>query len=112
MALENLKLASLDLLDDGRVAIAWQKQLARAVQDCLDRPGESAARKVTLEFQVIPVQEPDGSADNVRGEFQVKSSIPNQRSKPYEFTANKSGHLVFNVHSPEVIDQKTIFDDE
>lgn len=42
-----LSLESLEHLDDGRVAVAFQHELKRAVQDCIDRPIPDEIERVT-----------------------------------------------------------------
>ena len=34
MAVHELTLSKLDVLDDGRITVAWQQALKRAVADC------------------------------------------------------------------------------
>ena len=54
MPFVELDLASLQDLDDGRVAVAFQHELKRAVQDCIDRPADKKPRTVTLELAIKP----------------------------------------------------------
>lgn len=49
MPLVQLTLESINDLDDGRVAVAFMQELRRAVTDCMDRPGDTTARSVSLE---------------------------------------------------------------
>ena len=51
MALQKLTLVSVKNLDPGG-ALAVEKLLSRAALDCIDRPADNAARKVTLEFEL------------------------------------------------------------
>jgi hypothetical protein len=46
--LTKLTLESVKDLDMGTVAVAFQRHLERAVQDCLDRPGDLRLRPVHL----------------------------------------------------------------
>lgn len=111
MALLQLDLASLNDLDDGRVAVAFMHELKRAVSDCIDRPGDKNARTVSLELKITPVVDADsGQCEEAHGEFQIKSKVPQRKSKTYSFGIRKGGMLAFNSNSPEQVDQRTIFD--
>lgn len=110
MPIVELNLANLNDLDDGRVATAFLHELRRVVQDCMDRPGDKSARKVTLEFTLKPVIDEGGSCEAAEGDFKIKSTVPVRKSKTYSFGVNKKGHLSYSTNSPENIDQLT-FDD-
>lgn len=115
MALQKLNLNSIKRLHDGRIAIAFQRQVERVVQDCLDRPGDGTARKVTLEFHFKPIPAADslggdGLCDRVEGYVEIKSKVPVLRSAPCDFRANTKGELIFNTNSTANFDQRTIDD--
>ncbi|MCC7333577.1 MAG: hypothetical protein IT422_00680 [Pirellulaceae bacterium] len=113
MPFVELSLDSLSELDDGRVAKAFQHELKRAVQDCIDRPGDKKPRAVTLELSLTPITvNNDGmvETEGCDGEFQIRSKVPTRKSKTYSFRANKKGHLAYSSNSPESVDQTT-FDD-
>lgn len=108
-----LDLASLDKLDDGRVSVAFAHELKRAVQDCMDRPGDKKPRIVTLEFSLKPVCSTEGGVvemDGADGDFKIKSKVPTRQTKTYSFRANKRGQLAFSSESPENADQTTFND--
>lgn len=108
-----LTLTSLEDLDDGRVAAAFAHEMKRAVQDCMDRPGDKKPRVVTLELKLTPVAETQGGlveCSGAHGEFSIKSKVPERRSKTYQFNANKKGQLSYSSNSPDNPDQTT-FDD-
>lgn len=108
-----LDLRSLENLDDGRVSVAFAHELKRAVQDCMDRPGDKKPRKVTLEFSLTPVCSAEGGVvemEGADGDFTIKSKVPERKSKTYSFRANKRGQLAFASESPDSVDQTT-FDD-
>lgn len=108
-----LNLGSLESLDDGRVAVAFQHELKRAVQDCIDRPADKKPRTVTLELSIKPVVSPDSSIvemEGADGEFTIKSKVPTRKSKTYSFRSNKHGQLAFSSESPENADQLTFSD--
>lgn len=108
-----LTLAALKELDDGRVSVAFDHEIKRAVQDCMSRPGDKKPRTVTLELTLTPITaNNDGlvETEGCHGEFAIKSKVPTRKSKTYEFKANKAGHLSYSSNSPEAVDQTT-FDD-
>ena len=80
------------------------------VLDCIDRPGDTSARKVALVFALKPVIAEDGTCECAKGDFKIKSTVPERKSKNYEFNVNKKGHLLYSTTSPEAVDQTT-FDD-
>ena len=113
MPFVELSLTSLTDLDDGRVSKAFQHELKRAVQDCMDRPADKNARTITLELNITPVVSTDSGiieCEGAHGEFSIKSKVPTRKSKTYEFRANKNGQLAYSTNSPESADQTT-FDD-
>lgn len=108
--LQQLKLETLDQLDDGRVAIAFAQNLKSIIQDCMDRPGDKRPRKVTLVLSAVPQVANDGSCEGISTEFEIKQTRPNQRSKAYSLAANKAGHLIFSSTNAEDVRQTTIHD--
>lgn len=113
MPFVELNLASLQDLDDGRVAVAFQHEMKRAVQDCIDRPADKKPRTVTLELAIKPIVSPDSSIvemEGADGEFTIKSKVPTRKSKTYNFRSNKHGQLAFSSESPENADQTTFAD--
>ncbi len=107
-----MTLKTLHLLDYGKAAEALQTHLRRAAVDCLDRPGDAKARKVTLQFEIVPVLEPDGDCTEVRVTIQAISKMPTHCTKPYSMALRKNGSLGFSEDSPENVGQTTIFDGE
>ncbi len=113
MPFMELNLKSLETLDDGRVAAAFQHELKRAVQDCIDRPADKKPRTVTLELSIKPIVAPDSSIiemEGADGEFTIKSKVPTRKSKTYNFRSNKHGQLAFSSESPENAEQTTFED--
>jgi len=105
-----LTLDNLKDLDDGRVMVAFAQELRRAVMDCMDRPGETQARTVALEFAVSPVVGEEGMCEEARGDFKIKSKVPVRKTKSYSFAVNKRGDLAFSSNSPDNVNQTTIHD--
>ena len=110
MATKQLTLDALKDFDLGKVDVAFQQALRAAAQDCIDRPGETKARSVTLAFAMAPIVEVEGHCDSVKAEFQIQTTLPKKVSKRYEFFVDKRGNLSFSEHAPDSRDQLT-FDD-
>lgn len=110
MPLVQLTLESINDLDDGRVAVAFMQELRRAVTDCMDRPGDTTARSVSLEFKIKPVIGDEGQCEGANGEFEIKSKVPTRKSKTYSFGTNTKGHLIYSSNNPTDVGQTT-FDD-
>lgn len=108
MTLIPVTLETIKDLDDGRVAAAFALELKRAVNDCMDRPGDANARNVYLECKLTPVIGDDGQCEGANGEFQIKSKVPTRKSKTYSFGLNKKGFLYFSDESPDNVNQTTI----
>lgn len=108
--LKALTLGSLSDLDLGRPQVAFEAELANAVRDCIDRPGDRAARKVTMTMHLTPIVDDDGDCDEVDVTFVFKTSVPNKQTKPYQMAINKQGRLFFSENHPEDLDQSTIDD--
>ena len=108
MAFLPLNLSTLEELDDGRVAAAFVREIKRVADDMMDRPGDANKRTVALEFTLTPVIDDAGLCDGARGEFQIKSKVPNRKSKTNGFDVRKNGVLAFSVESPTNPDQTTL----
>ena len=112
MSVMPVSLSNLKSLDDGKAAAAFDAHLQRIARDCLDRPGDGTARSVTLQVAVKPIMESDGSCDRVDAQISVKSSVPQHKTKVYNFGLHRNGQLAFSEMSPDNYDQSTIFDDD
>lgn len=102
-----LTLTSLKQLEDGKVVLAFDRELARVVRDCVDRPGDATARKVTLTMIVTP-DAYEGVCEAVNSEFRVQSSVPVRRSRPYHMEVDARGAVLVNPASPEQVNQHTL----
>ena len=110
--LEKFTLGSLSTMDGERIAIAFEQALKRVVQDCDDRPGEKKERTVTLTLAVKPVLDADGMCDDCNVQVAVTDSVPKRKSKVYNMTVRKGGHLVYNNESLDNVEQSTMDFDE
>ncbi len=103
-----LDFRSLADLHDERIAKLLRLHLQKIAQDCMDRPGDPAKRKVTLEFIAEPVLDEHGQCETVKLEIECKSKVPTFRSKKFEMRVTKAGFL-FNKDFPDDIDQPALF---
>ena len=102
-------LTSIEQLDGGRIAEAFKQALQRIASDLHDRPGCADARKVTLDCTFKPqIDVETGDLDSVKTQFQVKDSLPQRKSKVYDFGANRAGHLYFQELDDDNHRQETI----
>ena len=111
MSLQQFSLDNLKDLDGGKAAVAFEHHVRRAALDCIDRPGDNAARKVTLEITLKPVMDPQGECTEVEAQIKASSAVPKHQTKPYSFGLRRGGMLVFNSDSIDAVDQTTIFDE-
>lgn len=112
--LEKFTLASLATIDGERIAIAFEQALKRVANDCDDRPGEKKPRTITLQLSIVPVLDAAGIADDCKVQATITDSVPKRKTRSYDMTMKKGGHLMFHPesvddHSQEVMDFK---DDE
>lgn len=106
--LKSFDLQSLARIDGGRIAIAFEQALRRVVQDCDDRPGEDRARTVTMSLACKPVLDSDGLCEDCDVQISVTDSVPKRKSKIYNMSLRKGGHLLFNDDSLDNVDQETL----
>lgn len=114
MPLQKLSLQTLGELDAGGV-LAFEKLLSRAASDCLDRPNDPTARKITLELEVTPVLEQDLTCSEAKIRFHATAKLPAYRTKERSLGVRQSqggGMLVFNPDSPDNVHQSTLLPDE
>ena len=103
-----LSLKTIEDMDFGKVAVAFNHHLGRAVEDCMDRPADKKPRKIILTGELTPQIDQTGDCTDVAVEFKVRSTVPEHRSKTFVCRPRKGGHLLFNPESPESIDQQTL----
>lgn len=110
MSIQAFSLDQLENLDLGKASAAFNSHIKRIATDCLDRPGDSAPRKVTMEIAVKPVLNDDGTCDRIKLQIQVSSKVPSHRTRVYDMGIRANGMLVFSEDSPTNFDQSTFFD--
>lgn len=106
-----LDFTNLAHLDEGRINKVLAMHLSRIAGDCINRPGDKTKRKVSLEFTVTPIIEPDtGDCTEAKIEVECKSKVPVHKSKPYAMRVSNRG-FSFNADFPDSIDQKPLFNE-
>jgi hypothetical protein len=96
-----LSLDNLTDLDDGKVQLMFAMELKRALLDCLNRPGEGKARKVSLICAVVPEADEAGNCEGVRVSFDVKSTLPARKTLQYPMGITKAGQAWFSKEEEE-----------
>lgn len=105
--LKELTLATLAEIDGGRLAIAFKQALQRCASDCDDRPGEKKPRTVALQVTVEPRQDQDGMCEDCNVRVTIADNVPKRKSKPYNCSLRKGGHLLFHPESLDDHEQET-----
>lgn len=106
MALAKFDLVTVAEMDGGRIRSGWERLLKRLEDDCKDRPGMKAARKLVLTLFMEPVA--DGQdLESVNVSFDLKDTLPALESKNYNMQS-VAGGLLFNDASPEEVRQRTL----
>jgi hypothetical protein len=107
---EALKLETIPRLDK-KIAVLFDRQMQRICDDCCDRPTDKTARRLTVEFIVEPILDPDNlQCDTVRLTVEAKAKIPVYRTPVYQCLVTNKG-LKFNTDTPEAVDQQPLFDE-
>lgn len=107
MGLEKLTLASLDVIDGGRLREAFEAALKVARLDCYDRPRLDSARKVLLSISLTPVARQDGTLSSIEVQFEVDNKTPKKVSPSFDMLPEQGG-LFFNEMSPDDVRQGTL----
>lgn len=103
----------LALINDGRIDKLLRIMLARAAQDCIDRPNEKGKRKVMLEFEFEPEMNDDGECEKAKCQMQCRSKIPIHRSRKFEMRVGNKG-FSYNQDFPDELDARRLpgFEDQ
>ena len=93
-------------LDQGRLAAAFDQILEIIGKDCIDRPTDARARKLTLTFSVVPKTEYDDETRSVQitgteVDYEMGCKLPSKASKKLGLGIQSNGKMIFNVNSPE-----------
>lgn len=112
-----LTLSTLPKLDFGKIDAAFRAEMDRAVEDCKDRPLESKARKVSINFLLAPkIDKAAGlegnNADEVELQCEVTSTVPKRKTRVYTMRTQQNNGLLFQPDSPDEPDQPGMFKEE
>lgn len=119
MRQEKFSLENLRMLDMGVIGKAFDVEVARVMQDCMDRPLDDKARQVAIVFNITP--KPDTSnvgsgaaidCEHVSVECDITSKVPPRRTKVYEMTPRHDGSAVFHPDEPSDADANLMFDEQ
>lgn len=111
--LVQLNLQHLVLLDP-RIGAMVEADLATIARDCMNRPTDTRARKLVLQFEITPVPDIDPqdsqsvSCDRVQVSLQSKTTLPNRKTAVFPMDVSKGG-MRFNADLPSNLDQQTLF---
>lgn len=108
MSLTQVTLATLPDLEDGKIAVAFDRLLQAAADDCDKRPGDPKPRVVTIKVAVTPAPYPDGTCDKTTTEVEITGKNPPMRSQPISMRLHKGGRLSVNLDSPDDVNQTTM----
>jgi hypothetical protein len=99
MARKILTLAELPRLDGGKVEAAFNLALRKLAEDCDDRPGLDAARKLNFEIELKPTSDDHGVLEGVDLQWSIKPSVPKLQSRKQRLACRvteKGGQLTFD----------------
>lgn len=108
MQLQKLTLASLAEIDGGRLNEAFSQALKRVVDDCEDRPGVKKPRTVSIQLEITPVLDQDGMCDEAKVQGTVVDNVPKRKTKIWDMSLRKGGHLMFRPDSLDDAEQNTM----
>lgn len=97
MALKELSLATLQEAHNRAIAIAFDEELQRVIEDLKNRPNEKKARSLNLQISFTPVADDNDATllDATNITFQVSSSVPKRKSSAITLVPRGNG-LVFS----------------
>lgn len=104
-------LANIHTLDKERYGKAVDLLIKKAIEDCLDRPGDDRPRKLTMQMSFVPVTAAEGRTIECEGAKvvgQAKLAIPNFETKVVDIGVKSTGHGYFNEANPEDHRQGTL----
>ncbi len=115
MSLKVLNLQSMAELSHGSVGVAVDKLIRQAIRDCIDRPGDNRARKLTVQIEFTPTARVDGQSVTCEGAKAIAKArlkTPDYETGVLDLMVRENGSCVFAPASPENAAQATMFDDE
>lgn len=112
MPQQQFNLKNLQNLDFGVINSAFEDAVSRATSDCLERPEDKSARKVTLTFIMKPMMK-NGDLDSIDTAVDFAVSIPKQKTRIYSMepkTVAGKPSLYFHPDLPDEPNGATIMD--
>jgi hypothetical protein len=103
-----LSLETLKDFDVGKARALFDFALRQVVEDMLDRPDETKARKVNLEVTLTPLIIEKGELVEVEVSFAAASKIPARHTAGRPVGVTKQGGLFFSADSPDNPFQRTL----
>lgn len=109
MAMRDIsEIESLGTLDDGRLALSYQRHLQRLIADCENRPMDKTARELTITLKVTPSLVEEGYLSDVNIEGHLKSKVPAHVTRPVNCRVKAKQRAVFNDMAEDNAAQRTI----
>lgn len=100
-----LNFENLKNLNEGRIDKLLKTHLARAAQDCIDRPADKTAREVIMKFTFKPEFDTQTQeAETASCEIECKTRVPVYRTKKFQMRLSNKGFM-YNADFPNAIDQ-------
>ncbi|MBX3435575.1 MAG: hypothetical protein KF847_19835 [Pirellulales bacterium] len=107
-----LSLQTLPQIDGGKIAIAFNAALRRAIDDIHDRPADASARKVKLAVVMKPMlDQTTGVLDGVEVSAEIDDTVPKRRTAAYPMIEAGDG-LAFRPDVPGDPRAKLLFDSQ
>ena len=88
-----------------KVVASINRHVRLASNDCADRSSDTAPRVITIQLEVVPEAEQDGSCARANMLIKVKSTVPPHRSATVSLGLRNDGVLLINLDSLQNIDQ-------
>jgi hypothetical protein len=111
MAIRQIELATIHLLDDGTLQKIFDDGVRSALADCEDRPLDDSERKVILTFAITPIGKSGRQGERVSIDASIQVKIPAMRTNPTEVQIRRTKvgvQGVFNDMSRDNVDQGTL----
>lgn len=106
MSLMRLSLENLKDLDYGKAAAMFDLALQRAVQDCVDRPGDKTKRNVVFQLDLKPIVDAGGELEAVEVKCLAKHKVPNQQVRSLQLLHRKDKGQDVLAFSPDSSDAR------
>lgn len=108
-------LENLHQINNGVLAVAFEREMQRIIADCQDRPSLDKARSVSIVFEVTPLPDqhsPTVNADEITVQVAVHSAIPKRKSNIYTMKTRHDNTAVFHPELNEDHEGDALYDDD